>query len=191
MASYLQRQQGQQQVQQQAAPVTPITSAPTAPIAQNPVADVANFHGSDLPGGGSVNANSTSSGGGFGYGFADPQAAAGIASGLSNYYYSIPGGGYLHDRYPATATHREGEYYKGESHMMPGVSDPNANKAVGDIYAKLGALPRVANVTAASRAAGNGASPPAGPTINQTLQDAGINHPWGGPWEFPGWHVGG
>jgi hypothetical protein len=205
MASYIQKQQqGQAQVQ---APVAPAAPAQSLQIEggisspqDNPVSSVANFQGgNDLPGGGIVGANSQSAGGNFGYRFADPAAAAGIAAGLSNYHYSLPAGGYLHNDYPATATHREGSFYKGGnppanriSPLQGGGGDPNANRAVGDIYSELGNLPRVENTTGALNKlnAATGATPSAGPTINDTLRTAGVNSPWGGPWEFPGWHLG-
>lgn len=203
MASYI-RQQPQGQ-----APIAPPAAAPPPTIGAapagsflsggqpnrpqdygtNPVNDVANFGGANtLPGGGNVNATSKSSGNPFQPTFADPMAAAALMQGLSNYHYSIPGGGYLHNDYPSGPLGGgHNEYYIGENHMAPGVSDPNANKAVGDIYSKLGALPMVQGGSAASRLAGNGAAPAGAPSINDRLGDQG---PWRGPWEFPGWHLG-
>ena len=194
MASYIQRQQqGQQQVQ---APVAPAAPAPApaqafhdvsgggAPRTDSPIGNVANFQGA--PNNGSVTATSTGTGNPFPATFADPNAAAALAAGLSNYHYSLPGGGYLHNDYGSKPGEKWGPYYIGESHMTG--SDPNANKAVGDIYAQLGALPRVqgqSGALAKLQPGGGGAAP----SINDTLQSAGVQGPWGGPWEFPGWHL--
>ena len=190
MASYIQKQQqGQAQVQAPVAPapaVTPEGFHDVSGGAQNvdsPVANVADFQGA--PNNGSVTATSTGTGAPFQPTFADPKAAAALAAGLSNYHYSLPAGGYLHNDYGGPGQ-QVGNYYIGESHMTG--SDPNANKAVGDIYAQLGALPRVqgqSSALAKLQPGGGGAAP----SINDTLQSAGVQGPWGGPWEFPGWHL--
>jgi hypothetical protein len=165
-----------------------LLSAGDQPRSNNPLNDVANFGGANsLPGGGKVSANSTSTGSPFQPTFADPAAAAALMAGLSNYHYSVPAGGYLHNDYPSGPLGGgHNEYYIGESHMTG--SDPNANKAVGDIYGQLGALPMVqgqSGALAKLQPGGGGAAP----SMNDRLASAGVQGPWGGPWEFPGWHL--
>ena len=143
-----------------------------------------------------MSATSKSAGSPFGWGFADPMAAAAILQGAPSTIYDLGAGGYKFADHPATATHAAGPYYKGgnPARFGPfdtgGGGDPNANRAIGNIYAQLGDLPRVAQGSKASMAAGTGGAPVAGPTVNEQLRSAGINTPWGGPWEFPGWHLG-